>query len=537
MPLPKSIVSPLAVLAIALPFLFAWTQAPLSNFWPLMATAACAWLLAAIAWARCGWPAQGVAAHGAPRDGLARLVAAGLVLAGTAAAVIGLVQFFQGDVGGSPWVFAATPGQAPGNLRQRNQQATLLMMGLWALLWWRGSQPTGQDGLPGRRMAWLRTALLALAGMLMAVSAAATASRTGALEWFVLGLVVLCWRRSLGMCTLGWAAAALLAYAAACAMLPLLLHWWTGLETNSLFARVTGEMPLCASRRSLWSNMLHLISLRPWTGWGWGDLGYAHYVTLFPGERFCALLDNAHNLPLHLAVELGLPAALLLCGLALVATLRARPWAETRPARQLAWGVLALIGLHSLLEFPLWYGPFQLAAALAVLLLTPWPAAVAEPRNAMPWRVGGAVLGVAALALGAWVASDYVRVSQLYRPAADRLAVYRNDTPALVARQVTFFQGTAEFADLTTTEVTARNAARLNPMARRLLHYSPEPRVIEPLIASARLLEMPAEVAFHTERYRLAYPQDFARWQQANAAAAASTPVASSASATKKPLR
>jgi len=528
MPLPTSIASPLAVLAIALPFLFAWTQAPLSNFWPLMATAACAWVLAAIAWARCGRPAPRHAAGGTPRDHLARLLAAGLVLAGTVAAVIGLVQFFQGDVGWSPWVFAATPGQAPGNLRQRNQQATLLMMGLWALLWWRARQPAGGG--------W-RGALAVVAGALMAVSAAATASRTGALEWFVIGLLALCWRRSLGLRTLGGAGAALLAYAAACAVLPLLLHWWTGLETNSLFARVTGEMPLCASRRSLWSNMLHLISLRPWTGWGWGDLGYAHYVTLFPGERFCALLDNAHNLPLHLAVELGLPAALLLCGLALWATLRARPWAEVRPARQLAWGVLALIGLHSLLEFPLWYGPFQLAAGLAVLLLCPWPGAAARAHHVAWWRAGGAVLGAGALALGAWVAIDYVRVSQLYRPAADRLAAYRDDTAALVARQVTFFQGTAEFAALTTTEVNARNAAQLNPMARRLLHYSPEPRVIEPLIASARLLDLPAEVAFHTERYRAAYPQDFARWRQASAAAAASTPVTSSASATKKPLR
>lgn len=36
-------------------------------------------------------------------------------------------------------------------------------------------------------------------------------------------------------------------------------------------------------------------------------------MTLFPGERFCVLLDNAHNLPLHLAVELGVPVAALLC--------------------------------------------------------------------------------------------------------------------------------------------------------------------------------------------------------------------------------
>ena len=45
----------------------------------------------------------------------------------------------------------------------------------------------------------------------------------------------------------------------------------------------------------------------PWLGWGWGELDYAHYATLYDGPRFCDILDNAHNLPLHLAVELGIP--------------------------------------------------------------------------------------------------------------------------------------------------------------------------------------------------------------------------------------
>ncbi|ARU05689.1 hypothetical protein CCO03_14235 [Comamonas serinivorans] len=33
-----------------------------------------------------------------------------------------------------------------------------------------------------------------------------------------------------------------------------------------------------------------------------------------PGARCCHILDNAHNLPLQLAVGLGVPAAALLCG-------------------------------------------------------------------------------------------------------------------------------------------------------------------------------------------------------------------------------
>ena len=115
--------------------------------------------------------------------------------------------------------------------------------------------------------------------------------------------------------------------------------------------------------------MWHLILQKPWTGWGWGELDYAHYITLFPGARFCVLLDNAHNLPLHLAVELGLPFALLVCGVASLWVWRARPWAETDPVRQLAWGILAVVGLHSMLEFPLWYGPFQIVTLWALALL------------------------------------------------------------------------------------------------------------------------------------------------------------------------
>ena len=75
----------------------------------------------------------------------------------------------------------------------------------------------------------------------------------------------------------------------------------------------------------------------------------------------------------------------------------------------------------------------------------------------------------------------------------------------LFARQV-------EFARLTTTPVTRDNAPAQYAMALRLLHFSPEPRVIAPLIDSARLLGLDAQAAFHEERFRQAYPDDYARW-------------------------
>ena len=131
------------------------------------------------------------------------------------------------------------------------------------------------------------------------------------------------------------------------------------------------------------------------------------------------ILDNAHNLPLHLAVELGIPAALLVCGGFGWLVLAARPWRETDPARLMAWAVLAVIVLHSLLEYPLWYGPFQLAFGLCLGLL--WPARGAARRPSPDPARGRRPCALALLAVVGYAAWDYPRVSQVYlapRPAA-----------------------------------------------------------------------------------------------------------------------
>ncbi|WP_404300395.1 Wzy polymerase domain-containing protein [Alicycliphilus denitrificans] len=500
--------APLAALALALPFVFGITEAPYTNFWPLMASAACAWLIAALAW--CGaWRTGGTRLGGC--------LAAGLLLAALVAAAIGLVQFFVGDPGWAPWVHASTPGLAMGNLRQRNQQATLLALGVWALLWWLarlqawGEALSGQRGI-GRWGPLLLAVMVPWALVLLALGGAATASRTGALQWLLVLALLLLWRRSSGRLALLLGGAGLLAYLLAAWGLPQLLQQWQGVRMDGLFVRLGDDSYPCGSRLALWSNVLQLIAARPWTGWGWGELDYAHYITPFAGERFCNLLNNAHNLPLHLAVELGLPVALLLCGLLLWAVLRARPWREADPARQLAWGVLAIVGLHSLLEFPLWYGPFQLATALALWLLLAPTATAGRGWRALARGLLGAAL-LAAPVLGLVLVRDYGRVSLLYRPAADRPATLRSLTAAEVARQVRFFRLSAQFAQLTSTQVTPANARQMHELALRLLHYSPEPRVIERLIDSARLLGLQDELALHTDRYRRAYPRDFERWQ------------------------
>ena len=366
----------LTVLATAFPFLFPYTAPPSTNFWPLMMAWLCGWGIFAVVGLRSQCARGKTAAPSTAPDvrvELVPLLAVGLLLAALFASTIGLLQYFDAAAGWEPWIHASRPGQAMGNLRQRNQQATLLSMGVWALLWtvaqtqlYVQAQAEGRAA-PGVGMAlhgggrpwplWLVGMLTAWALALLAVGSAATASRTGLAQWLVVIVLLWAWRVSVGRLALGLALAGLAMYAAAAWLLPDLLLQWTGFRAEGLFARF-GDAPGCTSRRVLWSNVLYLIAQKPWLGWGWGELDFAHYSTLFPGERFCVLLDNAHNLPLHLAVELGVPAAVLACSAVLAWIWRARPWRETDPVRQLAWGILALVGLHSMLEFPLWYGPF-----------------------------------------------------------------------------------------------------------------------------------------------------------------------------------
>mgnify|MGYP002133802168 CR=1 FL=1 len=86
----------------------------------------------------------------------------------------------------------------------------------------------------------------------------------------------------------------------------------TGSQGASMILRVAGQAQdygMCASRRVLWANMLNLALQHPWLGWGWGEADLAHFMTAYSGPRFCDLVDNAHDLPLHVAVEFGLFAA------------------------------------------------------------------------------------------------------------------------------------------------------------------------------------------------------------------------------------
>lgn len=427
---------------------------------------------------------------------LAGALQAGFLAAAALSAVIGLAQYFGVAARLAPWMNAAEAGEAYANLRQPNQYATLCWIGVALLLF-------GTLRLPR----WAAIVLVTL----LAVGSAASVSRTGLLQGVVLTVLAALWGGPQRRSRLALCGVAALAYLAASIVLPLLLDAVTGaMPARTLWGRLGGGQP-CSSRLVLWSNTLHLIAQKPLAGWGWGELDFAHFGTLYPEPRFCDILDNAHNLPLHVAVELGVPAALLAFGSLLAWVWRRQPWREERPLGQLAWGLIAIIALHSLLEYPLWYGPFQIALGASIGWVLHGEAHAPMTRRG---RKGAAVTICMLAVATAYAAWDYARVTQIYLPPEQRRARWSEDTLDHV-RHSWLFAGQARFADLTLVNPQRDNAQWMHELSRQVLHYSPEPRVIERAIESATYLGQVDEAVLMLARYRAAFPREYEAWRQA----------------------
>ena len=441
----------------------------------------------------------------------ARPAALAWLLAGVLSSLMGVLQYFGAAAPLDPWVNQTMVGEAFANLRQRNQFASLTNIALAALVWMAVNAKAGDRPK-------VRQVMLLLGAACLAIGNVASSSRTGLVQLLLLCTAFCIWGGWRQVLIRRIIVTALLAYGLAMVALPWLGGF--GLSEHGIFARLRAGDGVCGSRLTLWSNVLHLIAQKPWLGWGWGELDYAHYITLYEGPRFCEILDNAHNLPLQLAVELGVPAALLICGGFTWWVVRQRPWHEHNNTRQLAWAVLGIVSLHSMLEYPLWYGPFQMAFGLCLGLL--WLTAGAQisrkspkhPSNSLQAPVIRTFIAIILIAIAEYAAWDYHRISQIYLSPESRDAAYREDTLAKIDASW-LFSDQVRFAELILTPLTPANAEWTFRTSSALLHYSPEPRVIEKVIESALLTGRDDEAVAHLARFRAAFAQDHARWARA----------------------
>lgn len=387
----------------------------------------------------------------------------GLLLAGLLSLIVSVIQVFAPDWTNS-WLIARSglPGRAIGNMRQPNHLASLMMWACVAVTYLCDQMRLGRVSavaLPGLLFAFIFTIVL-------------SASRTGMggiallMIWGALDNSL---KRSTRICLL---------------VTPLMLglSWWLMSQwahAGHVFGaevRLESEGAGSPSRLAILRNAWELVKQNPWTGVGWGEFNLAWTMTPFP-DRPIAFFDHTHNVLMQLAVELGLPLALLITGLllwslwrALKASMAAKG-AEAVMRRSAIMAVLT-IGVHSMFEYPLWYAYFLLPAAFAMGLAA--PDSEGSPKDSVKGSAKGSakssasglleIFGAVLIAGSLFAVWDYARIVQIYAPSGKPVSLAQR---VLDGQSSIFFSTQADYAAATSlpdnpyaleaTERTAHN--------------------------------------------------------------------------------
>ena len=411
------------------------------------------------------------------RDGIAELFFGALAVAGGLGLLLAAVQVFMPSW--ADGTFIASPnmaGRAVGNLRQPNHFSTLLVFAAAGLAW-----------LGARRR--LRPGVAALGVALCIGGIVLTASRTGMVAMVFLTAWGVLDRRLPRTLRVTLVAAPLL-YGA----------WWGGMwllahaDRTVAFAgetRLHDSSDISSSRFKIWANVLSLIQQHPWWGVGYGEFNLAWTLTPFP-NRPAAFFDHTHNVVLQWAVELGLPAAIVLSLLALWgwwSLVRPGSEGERQTGEPATVGAAAVIvttaGLHSLLEYPLWYSYFLLPTAFAWGLgLAARQGVARDDRAARPrWCLAG---GVVMALMAIWCALDYQAAANIYAPRPGASSLERR---IAFAKQMPWWGYQADYAEVTVVDKSEPSAP---PQAfRRTLHNLLDARL---MMAYARSLAEHGEI-------------------------------------------
>jgi O-antigen ligase len=374
------------------------------------------------------------------------------LLAGLCSAFVAFGQVFMPHALDGDWLaLPPTPGRAAGNLRQPNHLATLL---LWSAL---AVVPLLENKRLRAAVAWPVFAGLVFALML-------TASRTGVIGVLLLALWGLVDRRpSRGARTL------LLAGPVLYALGWTFMAWWADTTAQSFggAARLAGEGLAAGSRPLIWRDTLALIAAQPWFGVGAGEYNLAWSLTPSP-QRSGEFFDHSHNLVLQLLAEYGVLIGG--AGIALLVVALWQAWRRSAANIELrtAFMMVLLMGVHSQLEYPLWYAYFLLPTAWAWGLCLGAGDAAARPAGpSLALRIGGALMVVAALL----AAVDYRRVVLIYAPGS-------NDAPLAEriadGQRSVLFPHHADYAAATLAEHPGTQMAAL----QRASHYLLDTRLM-----------------------------------------------------------
>jgi O-antigen ligase len=300
-------------------------------------------------------------------------------------ALIGMQQHYRWHSFLEPVVALKASAAIFGNVAQQNHYADYETLGLVSL-----GLLYGRGALRG----W-QAALLA-APILFVLPLTGTRATWAYLIWLCVATLLWQWRDRTQRPLLHFCLAALVGFA----LMHLTLKLpWLAADTGSV---TSVERMFAADVQSgvirvlhLWPEAARIFLQFPLLGAGFGEYGWEHFqmsaaegVSGLPG-----LYNNAHNLVMDVAAEGGLAGLAVLFGTLALWVAQARRQ-ECTPYHWWGYALLSVLGIHSMLEYPLWYAYFLGIAAILLGLLD-------ASRFRLELGVAGRVFMALALLLGA----------------------------------------------------------------------------------------------------------------------------------------
>ncbi|HEX4984441.1 MAG TPA: Wzy polymerase domain-containing protein [Burkholderiales bacterium] len=262
-------------------------------------------------------------------------------------------------------------------------------------------------------------------------------------------------------------------------------------------------------RFRLWHEAWLMFLDAPLLGEGFRQFPWQHFLR---NARLPAVwmddiqYDNAHNLVMQVLAEFGLAgAAVLAAGIAAWAA----GVAKREPSAPLWWALAcaAILALHSMLEYPLWYAYFL---GIAAVLLGATDSVAVRTGG----RAGGRLVPALILVLG-WVAmantyQDYRTLQSLHRPRHDGQGADTADV-LLELQQHSLFTPFVELALSRMTILDREQIADKVALNEAVMHFGPAPDVV---YRQAALLALAGEAQAAASQWDLAaanYPGSRAR--------------------------
>lgn len=281
-----------------------------------------------------------------------------LLLGAELNAVVGILQHYRWDTWFNAVVAEKTSPAIYGNIAQPNHFAHYITLGLISL-----------GLLLARRI--LRAASVLLLTLPLLFVLVLSGSRSAGLYLVAIAVLAYLWQRKnrVDKVLLYYALLLLLGFA--------FMHWvvqlpWLAGASGSVTTvqRLLEEVGSGGIRLYLWRESWHIFAEFPLLGAGFGQFAWQHFLLLpqLQSSQINGLYNNAHNIVMQFAAEMGAMGLLILFG-----TLFA--WLGQVMRVQLTiyhwWGYAALsvMGIHSLLEYPLWYAYFLGIAAIILGML------------------------------------------------------------------------------------------------------------------------------------------------------------------------